>query len=423
MMRTVLGSLPFLMVCAAVLGGEKGTSSENPLAQLPSKPNAEHLAKIKALGDNAWINLGQAADCDRFPKKSVARGRAWASKMAYARELGGAFFCGTGSHGAMPNGYYMDDLWFYDAKSHKWTCLYPGANKKTQLKLDENGFEVTLEGKHNPVSYLSHAYSNTTYVAHLKRYMMIHRPCPWWTKALPQRATWLGIPKGAKLSYNYGKLNMNCRHPIYWDAAVNEWDRTFVKEKGGPEKSFCGVLEYVPSKKQAWSLHHGKTWYYDFDANKWNPSGAKKGPSGYDANSCFDPKNEKIYVAQGAYFQAFDVKTNTWHDLKTEGQPKNLGNTNGSIMHFDAANEVVLWRGRKGPMMVYDPKTKKWTDLGKTDPKIPWKRMNPHYMSWHGFYDQDLNVHLFYRANDSGKNDATWLAYRYKKASSGKKTQ
>ena len=26
-------------------------------------------------------------------------------------------------------------------------------------------------------------------------------------------------------------------------------------------------------------------------------------------------------------------------------------------------------------MMVYDPKTKKWTDLGKTDPKIPWKRM------------------------------------------------
>ena len=44
---------------------------KGPLADLPSKPGA-HLDKIKALGDNQWVNLGApAAD----PKWGKARGR------------------------------------------------------------------------------------------------------------------------------------------------------------------------------------------------------------------------------------------------------------------------------------------------------------------------------------------------------------
>ncbi|MHC4917487.1 MAG: hypothetical protein ACYTGB_18570 [Planctomycetota bacterium] len=417
MKKTSLLVASSLLLGIAVAGeGNAGKNAEkpNPLAALPGKPGP-HLAKIAAMGDNSWINLGQAAQDNRFPRKTVACGRAWASKMAFATELGGAFFCGTGSHGAVPQGYYMDDLWFYDANAHRWICLYPGATKDTRLKLDANNFEVTLEGKHNPVSYLSHAYSNTTYAAHVKKYMMIHRPCPWWAKALPQRGKWLGIPEGGKLGYNTGKLNKNCRHPVFWDVTANRWDRDFVKEPGGPEKSFCGVLEYIPSRKQALNIYHGTTWYYDFEARKWNGTGAKKGPSGYDANSCFDPKTERVYLAKGDYFQAFDTKTNTWHDLKTEGQPANLGCTNGDSLHFDTVNGVVLWHGKKGPIVIYDPAKKTWTDLGKTEPKIPWKRYNPVYMLWHGFYHPGLNVHLFYRAGDSGLNDATWLAYRYKR--------
>jgi hypothetical protein len=401
-----------LLLSATSIAGEESRKT-NPLAKLPSKPDAAHIGKIKALGDNSWLNLGQAAADNRFPRKTLARGRAWGSKMAYSAELGGAFFCGTGVHGAMPDGYYMDDLWFYDANAHKWICLYPGATKATRLKLDKNGFEVTLDGKQNPVSYLSHAYSNTAYVAHLKKYMMIHRPCPWWTRALPQRAQWLGIPKGAKLSYNYGKLNLNTRHPIYWDTARNCWDRDFVKQRGGPEKSFCGVLEYIPSRKQAWSLHHGKTWYYDFAARKWSSSGARKGPSGYDANSCFDPKNERVYVAQGGYFQRFDIKNSTWHDLKTEGQPGNLGSTNRAQMHFDVTNQVVVWHQSGGPIFVYDHGKNRWQDMGNTmTDKAP-------YGGWHGFYHKELNVHLFYVARDSGNKKATWLAYRYKRAGGG----
>ena len=81
------------------------------------------------------------------PKWGVARGRAWGGRaFAYASDLEGAFFCGTGVHGYVkPNGHYMDDLWLYDVNRHKWICLYPGANTKTlKLKLDKDGFEVTI---------------------------------------------------------------------------------------------------------------------------------------------------------------------------------------------------------------------------------------------------------------------------------------
>ncbi|PCJ57662.1 MAG: hypothetical protein COA79_15565 [Planctomycetota bacterium] len=419
-MRAII-FISLLLTTLSLSSQDKKT--ENPLANLPTKPNDAHLAKIKALGDNEWVILGQAAACDRFPRKKLARGRAWASKMAYAKKLSGAFFCGTGQHGATPEGYYMDDLWFYDANAHKWVCLYPGATKETQLKLDEHGFEVTLDGKQNPVSYLSHAYSNVTYVSHLNRYMIIHRPCPWWSKALPKRIKWLQIPDGAKISYNYGKLNRNTRHPIYWDVNKNSWERDFVKEPGGPEKSFCGVIEYIPSKNTVLSIYYGKTFLYDFANKKWNSTGAKKGPSGFDANSCYDSKRERVYVAQGNYFKCFDLKTNTWHDLKTEGQPSYLGNTNGTFLHYDSANDVLLWKGGHGPIFIYDPTSKTWSNMGNSRPNYPIKRAYLSYMGNHAFYNQELNAHFLYLAGDSGNTDSNWLAYRYKRVSSEKTSE
>ena len=53
------------------------TAADGPLAGLPSKPGP-HVEKIKALGDNEWLNLGPpAAD----PKWGRARGRSWGSNM------------------------------------------------------------------------------------------------------------------------------------------------------------------------------------------------------------------------------------------------------------------------------------------------------------------------------------------------------
>ncbi len=63
-------------------------AEENPLAGLPSAPGA-HIAAIEALGDNEWLVLEQPTP---DPDWGLARGRAWTSEMAFASDLGGAFF-------------------------------------------------------------------------------------------------------------------------------------------------------------------------------------------------------------------------------------------------------------------------------------------------------------------------------------------
>ena len=50
---------------------------KGPLAHLPAKPGP-HIQKIKALADNAWLNLGSPVP---DPKWGKARGRAWGQQV------------------------------------------------------------------------------------------------------------------------------------------------------------------------------------------------------------------------------------------------------------------------------------------------------------------------------------------------------
>lgn len=411
-------SIPLLgaIICLAA----HGDADAGHLTGLPSKPEGEHIAKIKALGDNSWLNLGQAA---ADPQWGVARGRSWCPKMAYAPDLGGAFFCGTGVHGATPNGRYMDDLWFYDANAHRWICLYPGADPKTlKLKLDEHGFEVNEQGEFVPVSYLSHAYNNTTYNTDTRKYTIIFTHCAWWMKALPQRLEWTGCdPRNA---WSMGKIGLHVKHPIFWNVTAGKWECAFVEGDGpgdvGGKKNnymggrFEGVVEYLPKLKKTLYTYKGTAWFYDHAANSWT-AGPKvpASVSGYDANGCYDARRERVYLARGA-FAYLDLQTQKCMEIKAEGQPKDLLSSNGAQLYFDVASGVVLWHQHHGPISIYDPDANKWTDLGNTTPEISWKRFNAKYMRTHGFYNAELNVHYFYLAGDSGHTDATMLAYRYK---------
>src|SRR5436190_18099475 len=132
-----------------------------PLEKLPSPPGP-HLAKVAELGDGGWVDLGPPAP---DPKWGRAGGRSWSGAMAFAPELRGAFLYGEGVHGhAKPDGYYMDDLWFYDINAHRWVCCYPGAEtKKLDLVLNKDGFEATREGALVTVAQQVHGYSMNAY--------------------------------------------------------------------------------------------------------------------------------------------------------------------------------------------------------------------------------------------------------------------
>ena len=131
------------MMAMVFLGGSMSWAEsetverKGPLKDMPSEPKGEHLAKIAALGDNEWVDLGSP---EPDPKWGKARGRSWSPVAPYAPDMRGAFFFGEGPHGMVkPDGHYMDDLWFYDVNQHRWVCVYPGIHAEEGYK--EIGFQ------------------------------------------------------------------------------------------------------------------------------------------------------------------------------------------------------------------------------------------------------------------------------------------
>jgi hypothetical protein len=414
-----------LLACAgaALAGGPEGPTAREkpaavtrgPLKGLPSAPGP-HVAKIKALADNTWLELG-APKPD--PKWGKARGRSWTAAMPLAPELRGAILFGEGVHGyAKPDGHYMDDLWFYDINGHRWVCCYPGADTKTlDLHLNKDGFEANKAGDLIPVAMQAHGYSMSTYDTDRRRFLSMPNLHPYWERALPQRKRWLK-PSPADAS------------PWAFDPYSGKWDRRRTGTPA-PPSSYGDTLIYLPARKQAFFAHGSQgVWFYDTRKNRWTQAkpGGPKPPFGIDATSCYDPKRDRICIGGGAYpvapdtthgFWVYDLKANRWVDPKPKGKPCKGSNGYGTLnalMVYDSANDKVLLllhsyhygKKERVGVYVYDPATNAWAE----EPlPLPAKLVNTKVKN--GFYDPELNAVFLHSAGDSVDDGVIW-AYRFK---------
>jgi hypothetical protein len=422
-LRTVVAALVVLIAelpsdVAAVEPDAAKPLASSPLAGLPA-PAGAHIARIEALADNAWLNLGApAAD----PRWGRARGRSWTAKMALAPELRGAFLIGEGVHGyAGPDGRYMDDLWFYDIPGHRWICCYPGADTATlELTIDADGFEVDASGRRVAVAQLAHGYEMSAYDTDRRLFYCMPNTHSYWETALPQRKAWLVDPPSDV-------------SPWSWDPATADWGR---RRTGGeaPPSSYGDNLLYVPSRRQLFFAHRSsEVWFYDPDANRWThaePSGPPP-PFGIDGTCCLDPVRDRIYLGGGAYpvapegtnaFWIYDLVQDAWVDPRPQGAPCR-GSTGyatlNALMLYDTANDVVLLvrhsnyyeetRDHVG-VYVYDPRANAWSDAGP----VPDALAFDHRVK-NGFYDQELNAVFIHTAGDSEDDGLIWV-YRYRHA-------
>ena len=155
-------------------------------------------------------------------------------------------------------------------------------------------------------------------------------------------------------------------------------------------------------------------WWYDPAANTWakaEPKGPPP-PFGIDPTACYDTKRDRIYVGGGSYpvaegpsaLWAYDVKADTWIDLKPTGQccgGSNSYNTNIAVMTYDEANDAIMLNLHKAEgggtpgVWVYRPATNAWDDEPRPFPAdVTWQQVN-------GFYDPELNIHVYHSAGDS----------------------
>jgi hypothetical protein len=419
----MLRSVVIVMVTSLLAGAHglvssapQGLQAQNPLAALPSKPGP-HIARIKTLDDNSWLELGPPAP---DPKWGRARGRTWTSEMPLAPELRGAFLYGEGRHGyTKPDGRYMDDLWFYDINAHRWICCYPGAPTKTlRLQINADGFEATPDGDLLAVAQQVHGYEMNTYDTDGKRLMMMPNLHSYWEKPMPQRKDWLKPPPPDA-------------SPWFYETTTGKWNRLRTGTSG-PRSSYGDTLIYLPGRKQAFFLYRNEdVWLYDMQTNKWQnvaPNGPKP-PFGIDATSCYDSKRDRIYIGGGSYpvvpsgtnaFWIYDLKTNTWLDPKPKGSPCKGSNsypTKNAVMVYDPLHDKVLLvfhsfhddTPERLGVYVYDPNTNAWADEALPVPD----KLGRNRQGKNGFYDPALNAVFIHSAGDSEDDSTIWV-YRYR---------
>jgi len=397
---------------------------DNPLKKLPSKPGP-HIAKIKAMKPGTWLNLGSpAAD----PKWGRARGRSWGGQaMVPAPEFRGAMFTGEGVHaGVKPDGYGMDDWWFYDINSHAWICVWPGTNtrelerqvKEGKIKVDGKGRAVDGSGQPVPAHILVHTYSHLTYNPDGKKFAVF----PTFTKPF-EKYFFPGLAWNAKKSVKKSvndaidALRAQGLHkkkalfgPWTYDMKTGRFDLPVVKQRF-PGIKF-GVLAYIPRKKQYLTIN-GSTLAY-FDPATGRPSRAIKTPlGGIEPIFCHDAKRDRIYCGTKTdHFHCINLKDNSSTRIKFPASKSHMLKVHSSSAVFDVANDralVFYWgRGKSGKIYPIDAATNK---VMKPVPFGPFKRGSTNA----AFYDPELAVTFIFPASDSGDNGRMWV-YRHKDA-------
>jgi hypothetical protein len=397
------------------------------LKDLPSPPGAT-VEKVKALGDNAWLDLGAPAP---DPKWGHARGRSWSCRMPYAPDLGGAFLNGQGIHGFIkPDGRFQDDIFFYDLYAHRWICIYPGTDtknfvenvKKGELAVNDDGQLVDKTGQPAPFSAIpGHSYQGHEYDRDARTYVFgggggvgseQHVRDQEWLK------------KGRELLLAQGKTDKVAGTPYFFNTVSGKFERY---PPAGAARMPHGVLFYLPSRKALWVFTGGgaggETWLANTATRQWTKL-ATKGPTppgSSDLGACYDSKRDRLYLGRGPYgpplrpdeghIFSYDVKTSTWSNPPNQPNAIALPSTNYGVVTYDAvADRVVVvrhWEG-KGGVSAYDPETGAWETMS------PPAAFLANQGCMHGFYSPEVNAHFFYLAHDSDDRGTMW-AYRLKR--------
>ncbi len=387
------------------------------LGSLAGIPSAEgpHVAAIAELGSDSWYDLGVP---EGDPEHGVARGRSWGGRaLMPAPELRGAFFTGEGRHAYVkPDGYGMDDVWFYDINQNRWIAIYPGTHVASfsdrvlsgALRIDDYGQLVDADGAHVPVHTLIHAWDFLAYDTTRGRFAWI-------------AGSGLGryyLPGGDALDPGLAMLEAQREERPVRD--VSPWyfgtrEGHFLREpaENGPyDVGGFSAFVYIPSMDVFFNGGSNGVQLYDPEANRWTlveDSGPR--PPGYDHGVAYDPTRELIYMGPGdggsGEMFVFDLRANTWTTTPADpAAPGSFRTNEASIFYDSRADVITVFQYRQERIYVYDPSSTTWTSHAFGDGVLGGRA------SRSAFYDASLNAYFLYGARDSENENARMWAYR-----------
>ncbi len=405
---------------------DSGSSSGEPvdppptcgvLEGVPSEPGP-HVAEIEALGDDTWLLLGPpAAD----PRYGVAFGRSWGGRaLVLAPDLRGAFYTGEGVHAHVkPDGFAMDDVWFYDIHAHAWIAIHPGNEIATfnqrvmdgELSIDDNGQLQDGDGRPVPLHVLIHAWDYLTFDTATQRFAFLAGD-GMGEYFMPGFET---IQDGlSSLMEQRAAVTVPPMSPWFWSVTDCAWER-YPIETPTPDVGGFAAFIYASASDQYVYAGAGGVATFDRTSNAWtvvDDTGPR--PTGYDHGVAYDSMRQRLYMGSGDGTTApgvfvYDIGSATWTKPESSGTAPATFRTNDASIFYDSVNDVVtVFQYAERMHYTYDPDADSWTSR-----PIPDEVMDSvSYASFNAFYDPVLNAYFVYAAGDSSDIGTMW-AYRW----------
>jgi HEAT repeat protein len=279
-----------------------------------------------------------------------------------------------GAHGRRADAPQTGQTWFYDAGDNEWGRLFT-----------------------------SHEWPNATC-------------CVWGLTYDPANRAIISPTsgRGGHGWVNALRVNMQYSHPWLLDARANEWYPVKPARHKGSQTGMPGTFD-PRHAVSCWWHGGGSVKAYDAYANEWwtmSPRRAARAARSGTAGGRFDPKTGRYIVVGARSTWAFDPATQTWADLKPQGQ-----GPPGCRMVYDAANDVMLafksLRRVGVEVHVYHLRDNRWE-------RLPLVHPSPHYGTFDIAYDSRHNVTVISGGWETGASGEptvreTWT-YRYKPA-------
>jgi hypothetical protein len=414
-------------------------STTAPLTGMPSA-NGAHIASIQSMAGNTYLQLPDAA---ADPIYGIPNGRSWAGRgWTYASSVRGAFLAGPGPHNFIrPDNYDDRDIWMYDIPANRWIAVKPG-NDLTNfnarvaagcIKMDLD--KVTPVTYDNQAYYVGgmpvHAWGYTFFDAGRNRYNYyspyahINTFFLAGTTAFTPNSTYKIDSGIAALQAQVTGLPVPQMGPYYFDLNTQ---RLEVDKLSVP---FSLAEDY----HQWFSLPTGKylliwrsgTAEYDPDTRAFtllNTTGPR--PTGSEPGSVHDTLRNRVLISGGLLFPnpatptvydpveikqpyVYDIATKTFsRPTTTGGGPDNLGSSS-SVWTYDTANDVYIVQ-RTNVTWALNPTTWVWTQKAAFPSDA---QHDPLITARMGFYDPQLNRHIYLSVLDGGFQPRRIFAYRY----------
>jgi hypothetical protein len=455
---------------AAGMSGLIATFGKSIVAQGCPSPEGAHIAAIRAMPDNSWLQLGSPTpdtpwglpNCASFNASSsgspVHRGMYIVEGGSHAGILGSNF----GPPGNIRDGFVDDAHWFLDINAMRWICIWPGTNvlrtdhpngfptyaeitTNGQLVVTAAGRIVDTDGVSVPFSVGGHGWGMCSYDLATDQWVMNYPTNDLSSSGFPdptgggqaqyKQPAWDAFHGSHAIDFGHGS-------PWSYNPVTGRFDqRTLqagntggVNPQSGEDFSLSH-FHYVPNLGNFVVVGRNGTWRYEKAAPQFfqvTPTGPGVLYSSADFASCVDRSRSRVYVLDGSLGDTSQPLVNRffYYDAVPQPgawfQPFPLNSTDlflssaSGFIRYDDVNDVLLAFGSwaAGGIRVYHPTTNTWSEDPFTMPSALLNNIVNHvYTANTAWYDPILGVTFIAYGHDSSYGYDIWV-YKYRVAQS-----